>query len=69
VDNLWVKNKIEPHINITRTCTLGELNENLENIIIDICTEFLWCCGVGEKVRECETDLKNLYKRAKDSFQ
>ncbi len=69
VDNLWVKNKIEPHINITRTCTFGELNENLENIIIDICTEFLWCCGAGERVRNCETDLKNLYKDAKDSFQ
>ncbi|KPK75426.1 MAG: hypothetical protein AMJ89_04540 [candidate division Zixibacteria bacterium SM23_73] len=69
VDNLWFKNKIEPHVNITRTCTFGELNENLENIIIDICTEFLWCCGVGERVRECETDLKNLYKREKDSFQ
>jgi hypothetical protein len=69
VDNIWFNNKIEPHINITRTCSFGGLNENLENIIIDICTEFLWCCGAGERVSACVTDLKNLYKKEKDPFQ
>ena len=69
VDKLWFKNQIEPHISITRTYIFGELNEDLENIIIDICTEFLWCCGAGERVNACASDLKNLYEKEKDSFQ
>jgi hypothetical protein len=69
--NGWFTNIIEPHIHIIRTDTFSGLNENLENIIIDICKEFLWCCGAGERIQEDSPtmiDLKNLYKTAKDSF-
>jgi len=69
--NVWFSNIIEPRIHIVRTDSFSGINANLENIIIDICKEFLWCCGAGEKIKENSPimiDLRNLYKIAKDSF-
>jgi hypothetical protein len=65
----WCINRIEPNIHITRICSFYQLNENLDGILIEICKEFLWSCGAGETVKEPETILKNLCKRARESYQ
>lgn len=68
----WCTNRIEPNIHITKTSSVAELNENLESLVIEICKDFLWSCGVTEEMRdESQTVkiLKNLYNTAKKSFQ
>ncbi|MGB8658164.1 MAG: ATP-binding protein [Candidatus Zixiibacteriota bacterium] len=68
----WCTNRIEPNIHIRKISCVAELNENLESLVIEICKDFLWSCGVTEEMRdESQTIkiLKNLYNIAKTSFQ
>jgi len=67
--HFWCVNKIQPNIHIRRICSFAQLTENLDSLLIEICKEFLWYCGAGQKVKESETILRNLCKVAKDSFQ
>jgi hypothetical protein len=64
----WCDNKIEPNIRITKICSFAELHENLDTLLVEICKEFLWCCGAGTRIKELEDRLKYLVEQAKKLF-
>jgi len=64
----WCDNKIEPNIRITKICSFAELNEKLDTLLVEICKEFLWCCGAGERIKELEDHLRYLVEQAKKAF-
>jgi hypothetical protein len=60
----WFSNIIETDIHIEKVCSFGDLNENLDSLIINLCKEFLWCCGGGDKIKDdplIMSTVKNLY--------
>jgi len=68
----WFSNIIETDIHIEKVCSFGDLNENLDSLIINLCKEFLWCCGGGDKIKDnllIMSTVKNLYDGIKKSFQ
>ncbi|KPL05299.1 MAG: hypothetical protein AMJ73_01415 [candidate division Zixibacteria bacterium SM1_73] len=64
----WCDNKIEPNIRITKICSFAELHENLDTLLLEICKEFLWCCGAGTRIKEFEDHLRSLVEQAKKLF-
>jgi hypothetical protein len=60
IRDVWCTNKIESTINITKICSFPELVEELDTLLVEICLEFLWCCGAGERIGELEGRLRHL---------